>query len=140
MERRDAQGVPRGPMPGRKQDRRRLPVELTGLLSREQEQGLDHVIRRRILRVLHIAETPFSSALLSHDQMGPLSDLSLSAVAYHMKVLAKHGMVEEVDARPNRGALERFFASTVADDPLVLSILAQTEGLDAPKRASGGEG
>jgi hypothetical protein len=131
---------PQEPVPGRKQDRRRLPRELSGLLPADFNQGLDHVIRRRILRVLHISETSFSSALLSHDQMGPLSDLSLSTVAYHMKVLARYKMVEQTGTRPMRGALERFYGSAVADNPIVLSVLAQTEELDAPRRASGEEG
>jgi hypothetical protein len=130
----------RGPVPSQKQDRRRLPLALTGLLPPDFNQGLDHVIRRRILRALHVADAPLSSARLSHDQTGALADVSLSTVAYHMKVLVKYGMVEQTGTRPIRGALERFFGSTVADNPVVLSVLSQTEGLDAPKRAGGGEG
>lgn len=138
MEREDAEASQEGP--GRKQDRRRLPLWLGDLLSAKYKQGLDHVVRRRILRVLHASDAPFSSALLSDNERGPLSDLSLSRAAYHMRVLAKYEMVEETSRRPKRGALEHFFKSAVADDPEVMSVLAQTEGLDAPKRASGGEG
>lgn len=139
MDRGDAQGASRGPIPGRRQDRRRLPVELTGLLDRKLEQGLDHVVRRRILRALHSADDALSSAQLS-DQDGALSDVALSTVAYHMKVLLKYKMVREDRAESARGALEHFFLSEVGTDPLVLSVLAQTEGLDAPKRTGGGEG
>ena len=133
MERGDRQGIPRGPVPGRKQDRRRLPVELTGLLDRKVEQGLDHVVRRRILRAIHNSATPMSPAQLA-DQTGPLSEVALSTVAYHMTVLAKYQMVREKHAKSRRGALEHFFASEVAADPLVLSVLTQTEELDAPRR------
>jgi hypothetical protein len=139
MERGDAQGAPRGPMPGRKQDRRRLPLELTGLLDRKVEQGLDHVVRRRILRVMHSSNAAVSSAKLCN-QGGPLSEVPLSTVAYHMKALLKYNMVRENGTKARRGAMEHFYASEVATDPLVLSVLAQTEGLDAPKRNSGGKG
>lgn len=138
MERRDAPGAPRDPMPGRKQDRRRLPVELTGLLDRKLERGLDHMVRRRILRVMHSAEAGVSSAQLS-EEGGPLADVPLSTVAYHMNELLKCQMIRLDHTKSRRGALQHFYISEVATDPLVLSILAQTEGLDAPKRASGGE-
>ncbi|HEX5989371.1 MAG TPA: helix-turn-helix domain-containing protein [Solirubrobacterales bacterium] len=100
---------------------------------------MDHVVRRRILRAIHAADDALSPAQLS-DSGGALPDVSLSTVAYHMKVLLKFKMVREDHAESRRGALEHFFLSEVADDPLVLSVLAQTEGLDAPKRVSGGEG
>jgi hypothetical protein len=108
------------------------------LLSRKQEQGLNHVIRRRILRAVHAAGQPLSSTQLSAED-GALSEWSLSTVAYHMKVLAKYDLVSEDHAIMRRGALEHFFASRVSGDPTVLSVLAQTEGLDAPKRDGGGE-
>jgi DNA-binding transcriptional ArsR family regulator len=139
MERGDAQGASRGPIPGRRQDRRRLPVELTGLLDRKLEQGLDHVVRRRILRALHAAEDALSPAQLSDDG-GELSDVALSTVAYHMKTLLKYRMVREDRTESARGALEHFFLSEVVTDPVVLSVLAQTEELDHPKRTGGREG
>lgn len=137
MEREDAAAEQR-PEPGRRQDRRRLPSELTILLSGKQEQGLNHVTRRRILRAIHIANQPLSSTQLCAAG-GALSEGSLSTVAYHMKVLTKYGLVSEDHTTMRRGALEHFFASKVSDDPTVLSVLAQTEELDAPKRDGGGE-
>lgn len=124
--------------PDRRQDRRRLPSELTILLSGKQEQGLNHVIRRRILRAIHVANQPMSSTQLCAED-GALSGVSLSTVAYHMKVLTRYGLVSEDHATMRRGTLEHFFASEVSGDPPVLSVLAQTEELDAAKRDTGGE-
>jgi DNA-binding transcriptional ArsR family regulator len=139
MEREDEQEPKRRTEPGRKQDRRRLPVELTGLLPRKLEHGLDHVARRRILRVLHKEKREFSPAQLSRE--GEFGDgLSVSVVAYHVNVLAKFGMVSEVRTAPNRGALEHFYVSAVDDDMRVLSVLARTKELDASERDFGGEG
>jgi DNA-binding transcriptional ArsR family regulator len=112
---------------------------LTGLLERKLEQGLDHVVRRRILRVLHRSEDALSPAQLAAES-GALSDLPLNTIAYHVTVLTKYRMVRLDRTRANRGALEHFFVSEVSADPLVLSVLAQTEKLDAPKRDSGEEG
>jgi DNA-binding transcriptional ArsR family regulator len=130
----------KAPRPGRgsgsprKQDRRRLPEELTGQLPIKFEQGLDHVARRRILRAMHASGRQFSSAELTR---GPLTDFSLSTVAYHLKVLTKLKMVKLIEERPVRGVVEHFFASRVAHHPEVLWILTQTEELDAVKRDSG---
>jgi DNA-binding transcriptional ArsR family regulator len=118
----------------RKQDRRRLPEELIGQLSSNYEQGLDHVARRRILRAMHASGAEFSSAGLTR---GPLNDFSLSTVSYHVKVLMRLKMIELTAERPVRGVVEHFFSSRVTADPGVLSILAQTEELDAPKGGNG---
>jgi len=56
-----------------------------------------------------------------------------------MRVLAEYDMVAEVGRRSIRGALERFYASTVAEDPSVISVLMRTEELDAVKRPGGSE-
>jgi DNA-binding transcriptional ArsR family regulator len=134
MEREDASETPG---PGRKQDRRRLPPELAGLLPRKLEQGLDHVARRRILRALHKQQGEMSAVQLSR---GPLEGVLLGTVSYHLNVLKKYDMVQPTRAAQNRGALERFYVSAVESDPLVLQVLTQTEGLDASQRAAGGEG
>lgn len=134
MKRGKAPGSRRGPGSPRKQDRRRLPEELTGQLPTKFEQGLDHVARRRILRTMHAGGKQFSSAELTR---GPLNEFSLSTVAYHLKVLTKLKMVKLVEERPVRGVVEHFFASRVAHHPEVLWILTQTEELDALKRDSG---
>jgi len=138
MERGKTRGAHKqGPGSPRKQDRRRLPEEFIGQLSSAHEQGLDHVARRRILRALHATGAQFSSAELTR---GPLNDFSLSTVSYHVKVLMRLKMIELTDERPVRGVVEHFFSSRVAADRGVLSILAQTEELDAPKGDGGEKG
>ena len=133
MEREDAEGAQRGPGSARKQDRRRLPPELTGLLPRKLEHGLDHVARRRILRALRDEQRDLSSAQLSREG-APLDDLSLSLVAYHMSVLSNYEMVRLTRTVPTRGVIEHFYASEVENNPAVVSILEKTEELDAAER------
>jgi DNA-binding transcriptional ArsR family regulator len=118
--------------PKRKQDRRRLPPELTGLLPKKLEHGLDHVVRRRILRAIHGRETKEVSPIdLSENE---LADETLSGVSYHLRVLTRMGMVLLKRVEPTRGTLRHFYRSAIEEEPTALSILAQTEELDAPKR------
>src|SRR3954468_9550153 len=126
-------GADQTPEPG-KQDRRRLPPELTGLLPRSAEQGLDHVVRRRILRALHGRSSSEASpaGLLGNE----LTDESLSGIAYHARVLETCGLIRLVRTEPVRGAIRHIYASGVEDDPVVLSVLAETAVLDAPARGS----
>jgi DNA-binding transcriptional ArsR family regulator len=122
----------------RKQDRRRLPLELTGLLTRSYEQGLDHVTRRRILRALHgrAGKEASPSELLANE----LSSDALSGIAYHAKVLRSFGMIHIACTQQVRGTVRHLYVSNVEDDLVVLSVLAHTEELDAPDRDGPVEG
>lgn len=122
----------------RKQDRRRLPIELTGLLPREFEQGLDHVVRRRILRALH--GRPQQQASPVDLSRAELADEALTSVAYHTRVLDRCGLVEPAGTVEHRNYRRTVYASAVQENAAVLTILAQTQGLDAPKRNAGDDG
>ncbi len=41
-------------------------------------------------------------------------NLGIASISYHLKILTKHGIVEEVRERKVRGATERFYAFTAA--------------------------
>lgn len=64
-----------------------------------------HPLRVRILAVLN--ERVASPNLLSKDL-----EESLNLVAYHVRVLEKHGCVELVETKPRRGATEHFYRAT----------------------------
>jgi DNA-binding transcriptional ArsR family regulator len=133
-----SRGAGQNPATPRKQDRRQLPAELTGLLPRKFEQGLNHVVRRRILRALDAREIGEASpAELAKQE---LADRSLSDVSYHMKVLLDYGMVHLARVEQARGTVRHVFVSLMEEEPVVLSLLAQTEELDALERGERSEG
>jgi DNA-binding transcriptional ArsR family regulator len=125
------------PAPARKQDRRRLSVELMGLVSRKFEQGLNHVVRRRILRALHARHGETSPAELAENE---LADEALSNVAYHVSVLLKCGLVSLARTEQVRGTIRRHYASKVKHDRTLSFILSETEKLDAPEHGAGQSG
>jgi hypothetical protein len=120
----DPRAAPRG-----RQERGRLPLELAAMVSRKFGQGLDHVVRRRILRALHERPGGQGSAieLTGHELAGE----ALSSTAYHLAVLENYELIRHIDFQPVEGYRRRVFASLVDDDPMVLAVLVQTEPLDA---------
>jgi DNA-binding transcriptional ArsR family regulator len=77
--------------------------------------------RRRILRALHTA-----GEAQSPNELSRAIDTSLGHVTYHVKVLTECGVVALTDTQPRRGAVEHFYASTVANDELVVKLLEAT--------------
>lgn len=120
--------------PTRKQDRRRLPPEIAQPFPPEVGQALNHWLRRRILRALIADDVPLSPADLAR---GRLVDEHLSNVSYHMNVLAAAGLVRQVGARQVRGTVQHFYVADIADKPLVVQALKQTERLDRVDEAGG---
>jgi DNA-binding transcriptional ArsR family regulator len=51
---------------------------------------------------------------------------SVSHVTYHVKVLAKCGAIALTDTQRRRGAVEHYYASTVAGNELVAKLLEDT--------------
>lgn len=70
--------------------------------------ALNHVLRRRILRVFNADDT----RLESPSKFARALDLPLSKVNYHIGVLAKAGAVELAETRVGRGA-EHFYRLTL---------------------------
>ncbi len=96
-----------------------------GRISRELLRGVAHPLRRQVLRTLHEVGEARSPA-----ELAQAFDLPVSHVSYHVKVLRECGSVALTDTRPVRGALEHFYASTVAENESVNVILASTEEED----------
>ncbi len=63
-----------------------------------------HPLRVKILEEIEASESPLSATnLLS------ISDASLGVTSYHVKELAKAGLIEFSHSTPRRGALEKFY-------------------------------
>jgi DNA-binding transcriptional ArsR family regulator len=133
-----SRGADQAPEPGRKHDNRRLPPELTGLLPKKFEHGLNHVVRRRILRALH--ERPDCEGNPAGLAGNELVEETVSCVSYHLGVLLRCSMVQLARVEPVRGSVRHTYASVVYGETTVLSVLTQTEELDAPKRQTRGTG
>lgn len=91
-------------------------------------RALNHVLRRRILRLLHEAVDPSSPVRLAKD----LSE-SLSNVSYHVRILESFGALKKVRERQVRGAIEHFYASQVGENPSVVALLKATKDSDEAK-------
>jgi hypothetical protein len=87
--------------------------------------ALNHIVRRKILRLLHRPEGPRSPVRCA-EQLGH----RLSNVAYHFKVLFNHMIIVPDGTAPARGATEHFYASNVVDNPVIIEILEATREAD----------
>jgi DNA-binding transcriptional ArsR family regulator len=65
--------------------------------------ALRHPLRRRILRTM-ADRKPISPRELAEEL-----DESLSGVSYHVRILAKNGVVKEVQRKQVRGATQHFY-------------------------------
>lgn len=81
--------------------------------------------RRHILRSLHQAEEARSPS-----ELAEALEVSVSHVAYHVKVLKECRVLALTDTRPSRGAIEHFYASTVINDELVVKFLDAAKAED----------
>jgi hypothetical protein len=87
--------------------------------------ALDHVLRREILRLLHGFDGPRSPVWAAEKLDHPLSDVS-----YHFRALLKLKAIALDKQTPVRGAVEHFYISKVADDPVILGVLERTREAD----------
>lgn len=73
--------------------------------------ALNHPLRRRILRAYLGGRFQTASSTRLADEMG----MPLGNVAYHVKTLARLGVLELVRREKVRGAEERFYAVSLGD-------------------------
>lgn len=78
-----------------------------------------------MLRLFHGRGKPLSSV-----QMARLLGLPVGTVAYHARVLWRFGALEAARERQLRGAIARFYDSTIEDDPPIEALLEETRELD----------
>jgi hypothetical protein len=88
--------------------------------------GLNHPIRRQILRILSR-----QGAARSPNEMTRLMTPGLSNLSYHARSLCKQMIVHCASTRRVRGSTEHFYASDVSDNKLVNTILSETEKDDS---------
>lgn len=92
--------------------------------------ALNHPVRRQILRLL---SEPGEEASPS-DMRGSMS-VGLSALSFHAQVLNELGVTHGTRTQQVRGAVEHFYASSVAGNELVETILMET-AVDDPSVSS----
>lgn len=74
--------------------------------------ALNHPLRRRILRAFLDGEFEMASST----QLANLIGLPLGNVAYHVKTLARLGLLRLTRSEKIRGAEERFYVPTLSGD------------------------
>lgn len=89
----------------------------------------NHEVRRWMLRSLGGSEKPRSPS-----ELAPQAEVGVSNASYHMAILADYEVVELVDERPVRGALEHLYEPLVADCEMTNLILRETEPDDERNR------
>jgi DNA-binding transcriptional ArsR family regulator len=87
--------------------------------------AIAHPLRRRILRLLHDHEDPHSASKMARELEEPVG-----SAAYHVRVLHNVAALEETGEKQVRGAVERFYLSTVEDDPPIETLLEETREAD----------
>jgi DNA-binding transcriptional ArsR family regulator len=88
-------------------------------------RALNHRLRREILRLLEDSEKPVSPV-----KMAKKLGKHLTNVSYHVGVLHRLGVVQEVTQEQVRGALEHFYASAVKGNPPIQALLEETKEAD----------
>ncbi len=89
--------------------------------------ALNHPLRRRILRAF--LNGHFQTA--SSTQLATMLDMPLGNVAYHVKTLARLDVLELARSEKVRGAEERFYVISLADQAgCVRGILEACRGAD----------
>lgn len=68
-------------------------------------RALAHPLRARVLPL-------FEEGALSPVQAAKRLDVDVSHLAYHVRVLCKLGLIELVETKQRRGALEHFYRAT----------------------------
>lgn len=94
-------------------------------------RGLNHPLRRQVLRLLHSTRVPLSPSDIEKDlELGDSEGDKLSNVSYHTSLLARLRIVSLADHQQVRGALEHFYASQVSDARWVKGLLSRTQESD----------
>lgn len=106
---------------------RRLPPALAVGLSPRLRHALDQPVRRRILRVLNDSDGPRSPEEIT---LLILPQPALSFVSYHVRVLVATGCAQQAGTREGDGRVVPLYASSVAENRNVLSVLQATRQLD----------
>jgi DNA-binding transcriptional ArsR family regulator len=94
--------------------------------------ALNHSSRRRILRLLLDRGRRFSSVEMAKELAMPLGETS-----YHARILRDLHAVKRAGTRQVRGAIQRFYAVAIEDDPPIETLLEETRETDEACAARG---
>jgi DNA-binding transcriptional ArsR family regulator len=94
--------------------------------------ALNHLTRRRILRLLLDRQERLSPTEMAKELEMPLGDAT-----YHAGILRDLGAVRRAGRRQVRGALQRFYKATIKDDPPIETLLEETRETDEAYAAKG---
>jgi DNA-binding transcriptional ArsR family regulator len=87
--------------------------------------ALNHPTRRRILRLMLDRKQRLSATEIAAEFEMPLGDAS-----YHLVSLRDLRAVKPAGTKQVRGALQRFYAVTIEDDPPIEALLEETREAD----------
>jgi DNA-binding transcriptional ArsR family regulator len=100
------------------------------MMSAALLHGLNHPLRRQILRILNSDTTPRGAS-----EMTKLVTFNLPSVAHHARCLSKQNIIRCVRKQRVKGGVVHFYASNVRGNDLVEKILSEMEAEDAYVRA-----
>jgi hypothetical protein len=91
-----------------------------------QIKAIDHPLRRCILRAFsnegeRLSPIEISRGLVARELTAPLG-----SVAYQVRVLHRLSAVKPTGERRVRGAVQRFYESTIENDPPIEALLEET--------------
>jgi len=107
----------------------RLAASLAARLEPSLQDALDHPVRREVLRTLNHGEHDWSVA-----EIGAQLPFRLSQLTYHLQVLRRSGTVVSKPAGISATRGRTHYASVVAGDGHVRSVLRATERWDRERR------
>lgn len=87
--------------------------------------GINHAVRRELLRMLNAATGPLSPKELA-DQI----PWDLPSVSFHCRELAARDLATCTHTLRVKGSTQHFYVSTVVDNELLAAILASTQHQD----------
>lgn len=103
-----------------------LPPYVAVSLAPSLRHALDSPSRRRILRTLNAA----TEAQTLEELAAAIPSADLGTLSYHLSVLEREGCVSEACQIVRTNGLLRAFVSSIADDWMLLGILAATQQQD----------
>jgi DNA-binding transcriptional ArsR family regulator len=104
-----------------------LPASLLDKLPPEKRRALIHGTRRGILRALQQDPAPRAT----RDLLSVFPGVTLQTISYHVLVLEECGSLTVSRIEQSPGSFARFFCSNIDCDPEILTVLRETEQLDA---------
>jgi hypothetical protein len=92
-----------------------------------QIKAIDHPLRRCILRAFLTEGGALSPVQISRGLTARGLTAQLGSVAYQVRVLHRLSAVKPTGERQVRGAVQRFYESTIENDPPIEALLEETQ-------------